>query len=63
MKAKEKTTRLARFAHKLSEYDFDIKYKPGKNNLNADALSRIPYEQSNIAVVTRAQAKQRAEEA
>ena len=27
---------------KLSEYDYTIVYKPGKMNLNADALSRIP---------------------
>ena len=33
--------RLARWALALSEYDFDIRYKPAKNNLKVDALSRL----------------------
>nr|XP_034195201.1 uncharacterized protein LOC117611376 [Osmia lignaria] len=31
--------RLMRLKLKLSEYDYEIKYKPGKQNINADALS------------------------
>lgn len=26
----------------LSDYDFDIKYRPGKHNTDADCLSRLP---------------------
>jgi len=54
---KDQTSRLARFRHKLSEYDFTIEYKAGKANQNADALSRIP-NQECLAVTTRAKAKQ-----
>lgn len=54
---KDQTSRLARFRHKLSEYDFNIVYKPGKTNLNADALSRLPLKEQRIQVVTRAQQK------
>ena len=55
---KDQTSRLARFRHKLSEYDFEIRYKPGRKNQNADALSRIPYPSEEILMVhTRAMAK------
>lgn len=55
---KDQTSRLARFRHKLSEYDFEIWYKPGKKNQNADALSRIPYTTEEVmAVQTRSRAK------
>lgn len=33
-----------KFRLKLEEYDYQIKYKPGKHNTNADALSRSPSE-------------------
>lgn len=35
-------SRLVRWRLKLAEYDYEIKYKAGKNNTNADALSRAP---------------------
>ncbi len=38
----EKPARLVRWALRLSEFDFTIKYKRGKANGNADALSRLP---------------------
>lgn len=56
--------RICKCRLKLSQYNFNIIYKPGKLNSNADALSRNPVEdpettgQSNqINVVTRNQAK------
>lgn len=44
-KAKDPTSRLARWKIKLAEYDYEIVYKAGKTNVNADALSRNPVEQ------------------
>lgn len=44
MKSQDPTSRILRFLHKLSEYQFQVVYKAGKKNTNADALSRIPYE-------------------
>ena len=41
-KAKDPTSRLARWKIKLAEYDYEIIYKAGKTNVNADALSRNP---------------------
>ena len=34
--------RLVRWALRLSEFDFEIKYRKGSSNSNADALSRLP---------------------
>ena len=39
---KEPQPRIARWIMKLSEYQFQIEYKPGKVNGNADGLSRWP---------------------
>lgn len=47
-------TRVQKWRFKLSEYDYQIIYKPGKLNSNADALSRNPIE-SQVNVVTRRQ--------
>lgn len=35
------SSRLMRFRLKLEEYEYEVVYKPGKLNSNADALSRI----------------------
>lgn len=40
MNCKDPSSRLVRWRLKLLEYDYDIQYKPGKINSNADFLSR-----------------------
>lgn len=41
MNLKEPNSRLVRWRLKLEEFDYEIVYKKGKQNTNADALSRI----------------------
>lgn len=45
---KEPSSKLVRWRLKLSEYDYEIKYKKGTKNGNADALSRIEPESVDI---------------
>ena len=40
--SKDPCSRVSRWRLKLAEYDFDVIYKAGKMNVNADALSRNP---------------------
>ena len=40
--SKDPCSRVTRWELKLSEYDFEMVYKAGKMNINADALSRNP---------------------
>ena len=35
--------RLGRWVMELQEYDFEVRHRPGADNGNADALSRLPY--------------------
>ena len=55
LQVKDPGSRLLRWRIKLEEYDFEIEYKPGKQNTNADALSRIPYKQ--CLAITRTQTR------
>lgn len=42
------TARIARLASKLQEYNFKTEYLPGKKNVTADFLSRLPCDQDKI---------------
>ena len=46
-------SRLIRWRLKLEEYDYEIVHKAGKNNVNADALSRNPITEASAINVTR----------
>lgn len=48
---KEPQGRLARWALKLQQYDYEILHRPGKENAAADALSRIHEEAQECAEV------------
>jgi hypothetical protein len=41
-RVKDPSSRLLRWRLLLEEFDYDIQYKAGKKNVNADALSRYP---------------------
>lgn len=41
MSIKDPNSKLTRWRLRLAEYNYDVKYKKGKSNTNADALSRI----------------------
>lgn len=46
-----------RWRIKLEEYDYEVIYKAGKNNTNADCLSRIPH----LNAITRSKTKSTAD--
>ena len=40
-----------RWVTSLANYNFTLHYRSGKSNVNADALSRIPWEESEMATL------------
>lgn len=64
---KNAASKLVRIRLELEEYDFDILHIKGKDNIQADALSRIPFSeiktmnenQEQILAITRSMARQK----
>ncbi|KAJ0392607.1 hypothetical protein P43SY_003150 [Pythium insidiosum] len=54
MTAKDLKNRLQRWALTLSEYDIDVVYRPGRENVVPDALSRAPVNMVTPAAATAA---------
>lgn len=54
IKTSEKNSKILRWRLELENYDYDVKYKEGKTNVVADALSRRPVETNNneISAIT-----------
>jgi hypothetical protein len=54
---RDPTNQLARWALTLQEFDFEIRYRPGRHHTNADAMTRGPINDGDseelVAVVTR----------
>ena len=42
LKAKHQSGKLARWGQTIAEFNVEIKYRPGRQHSNADALSRCP---------------------
>ena len=47
-KQQEPKGRLGRWAIALSEFDYEVRYKPGRINSNANALSRLPVNNARL---------------
>ena len=48
---KEPVSQVDRWIERLAEYDFDIEHRPGKQHVNADALSRYLVRVSAVSLV------------
>jgi transposase InsO family protein len=51
-KGKIKNEKILRWRLELSSFDFDISYREGRQNVVADALSRIPFASDCVAAVS-----------
>jgi len=53
--AQDANIRILRWRSKLAEYEYDVVYKAGKTNVNADALSRNPvnFEEADCNIIKR----------
>ena len=49
---KDPSSRLLRWRLKLEEYEYEVIYKKGTNNTNADALGRIHVTEGTLIVGT-----------
>ena len=47
---KEPAGQVARWLEKLSEYNYDIEHRPGKNHNNADSLSKYPVDTTTSTI-------------
>ena len=54
-KTADLNTRAQKWRFKVSKYDYDIIYEPGRMNEDADALSRNPVDFHQINLLTRKQ--------
>jgi hypothetical protein len=48
-KHKDERSKLMKWSIELQEYDYEIIYKPGRENTNVDALSRLPTTNAQVA--------------
>ena len=48
LKTKHPSGKLAHWGEVVSEFDLEVKYRPGCKNANADALSQSPTSQSEL---------------
>ena len=48
LKMKHPSGKLAHWGEVVSEFDLEVKYRPGRKNANTDALSRSPISQSEL---------------
>ena len=47
LKARHQSGKLAKWGQTIAEFNVEIKYRPGRQHSNADALSRAPIESVN----------------
>lgn len=59
---KKVTTRLRYWLDKLADFNFRVVYKPGKQNLVADALSRRPGYMEKVSLMYESRSQRRRED-
>ncbi len=51
---KNNNSKMKRWKAALEEYSYELFYKPGKQNVVADALSRIPHKETQVNTLSKA---------